>query len=253
MVNIKNINAINIILVILSITLLFGCNSKQIKKEERMVDSNKPAKVELKNNNGQFQIYVNNEPFYIKGAGLEFGNIASVAKHGGNSFRTWRTENGQQSGKEVLDEALKNGLMVTMGIEVARERHGFDYNDAVAVKEQLDRIKEEVIALKDHPALFIWAIGNELNLRATNPKVWDAVNDISKMIHQVDPNHLTTTTLAGISKQVAMGRSLLDKKSHSAIHYDGSIYTYTDDSFCLQWDGTSKYKLFAYKKDKVEP
>jgi len=189
------------ILVILSITLLLGCNSKQTNKEVVMVDNNKPAKVELKNNNGQFQIYVNKEPFYIKGAGLEFGNIASVAKHGGNSFRTWRTENGQQSGKEVLDAAAENGLMVTMGIEVARERHGFDYNDSIAVKEQLDRIKQEVIALKDHPALFIWAIGNELNLRATNPKVWDAVNDISKMIHEVDSNHLTTTTLAGISQR----------------------------------------------------
>ncbi|MDP3312094.1 glycoside hydrolase family 2 TIM barrel-domain containing protein, partial [Lutibacter sp.] len=118
-----------------------------------------------------------------------------------NSFRTWRTENGKQTGKEVLDEAHKYGLMVTMGIEVARERHGFDYNDEVAVKKQLELIKQEVIALKDHPALLIWAIGNELNLRYTNPKVWDAVNDISKMIHEVDPNHLTTTPLAGISQK----------------------------------------------------
>lgn len=188
----------NIILIVFCISLFYGCNTKQSKKES-MTDS-KAVKVELKNNNGQFQLYVNNEPFYIKGAGLEFGSIASVAKHGGNSFRTWRTENGEQSGKEVLDEALKNGMMVTMGIEVARERHGFDYNDEVAVKKQFERIKKEVIALKDHPALFIWAIGNELNLRATNPKVWDAVNDISKMIHEVDPNHLTTTTLAGISQ-----------------------------------------------------
>jgi hypothetical protein len=88
-----------------------------------------------------------------------------------------------------------------MGIEVARERHGFDYNDQKAVTAQLERIKEEVIALKDHPALLIWAIGNELNLRYTNPKVWDAVNDISQMIHKVDPNHPTTTTLAGISRR----------------------------------------------------
>jgi len=101
----------------------------------------------------------------------------------------------------VLDEAQKNGLMVTMGIEVARERHGFDYNDELAVKAQLENIKKEVLALKDHPALLIWAIGNELNLRSTNPKVWNAVNDISKMIHEVDANHLTTTTLAGISQQ----------------------------------------------------
>ncbi|WP_372795358.1 glycoside hydrolase family 2 TIM barrel-domain containing protein [Lutibacter sp.] len=166
-----------------------------------MSTDNIPVKVELKNSDGKFQLYVNQQPFYIKGAGLEFGEISSLAKHKGNSFRTWRTENGKQTGKEVLDEAHKYGLMVTMGIEVARERHGFDYNDDIAVKEQLERIKKEVIALKAHPALMIWAIGNELNLRAKNPKVWDAVNDISKMIHEVDTNHLTTTTLAGISQK----------------------------------------------------
>ena len=190
----------NIFVIILLTSFMFGCKNEKPKTAENMSDY-KPVKVTLTNTNGQFQLYVDNEPFYIKGAGLEFGSIASVAKHGGNSFRTWRTDNGKQSGKEVLDAAAENGLMVTMGIEVARERHGFDYNDSIAVKEQLENIKKEVLSLKDHPALFIWAIGNELNLRATNPKVWDAVNDISKMIHQVDPNHLTTTTLAGISQR----------------------------------------------------
>lgn len=188
-----------IIPVFLVFAIVIGCKPKENKPKQMEVSQ--VSKVELKKEQGKFQLYVNNEPFYIKGAGLEFGQIPTVAEHGGNSFRTWRTENGQQSGKEVLDEAQKNGLMVTMGIEVARERHGFDYNDEVAVKEQFERIKKEVLALKDHPALMIWAIGNELNLRATNPKVWNAVNDISKMIHKVDGNHLTTTTLAGISQK----------------------------------------------------
>jgi len=160
-----------------------------------------PVRVTLAHINGQHSLLVNDKPFYINGAGLEFGNIAALAKHKGNSFRTWRTENGLQSAVEVLDEAHKYGLKVTMGIEVARERHGFDYNDTEAVAAQLKRIKQEVEALKDHPALLIWSIGNELNLRYTNPKVWDAVNDISKMIHQLDPNHPTTTTLAGISRR----------------------------------------------------
>ncbi len=75
--------------IILSSVLLIGCTTKPQTKE-KMSTISTPAKVELKNNNGQFQLYVNNEPFYIKGAGLEFGNIESVAKHGGNSFRTWR-------------------------------------------------------------------------------------------------------------------------------------------------------------------
>ncbi|MFD1314035.1 glycoside hydrolase family 2 TIM barrel-domain containing protein [Namhaeicola litoreus] len=188
-----------IFVIVLSILSLFACNSKQTKKETS-VKTNHPSKVELKKVGEKFQIYINNEPFYIKGAGIEFGNIPALAKHHGNSFRTWRTDNGERSAKEVLDEAYENGLMVTMGIEVARERHGFDYNDEKAVKAQLERIKNEVMALKDHPALMIWGIGNELNLRYTNPKVWDAVNDISKMIHKIDPNHLTTTSLAGISQ-----------------------------------------------------
>lgn len=187
-----------IILIVCSIFIL-SCKIQTAANSNSM--QHKPVKVTLLNKEGNYQLYVNDAPFYIKGAGLEFGKIGTVAAHGGNSFRTWRTDNGKQTGKEVLDEAQKNGLMVTMGIEVARERHGFDYDNEVAVKEQLERIKKEILELKDHPALLIWAIGNELNLRATNPKVWDAVNDISKMIHQVDPNHLTTTTLAGISQR----------------------------------------------------
>jgi hypothetical protein len=160
------------------------------------------AKVEVRKTSEGYRLYVDQQPFYIKGAGLEFGNQEKLAEHGGNSFRTWRTENGQDSGQKVLDRALKNGLFVTMGLEIARERHGFDYNDPAAVAKQLAEVKAEVLKYKDHPALLMWGIGNELNLNAKNPKVWDAVNEISKMIHQVDPNHPTTTMLAGIGKDL---------------------------------------------------
>lgn len=186
--------------------LLVCCkNNKQedlTKMKPSLIKENMVSKVSLEKANGKYQLLVNNEPFYINGAGIEFGSIAALSEHNGNSFRTWRIGNGQHTGKEILDEAHKYGLMVTMGIDVGRERHGFDYDDIEAVKRQKERIRKEILELKDHPALLIWAIGNELNLRATNPKVWDAVNDISKMIHKEDSNHLTTTTLAGISKEL---------------------------------------------------
>lgn len=186
---------------VLGMLVLISCGEKSSEKNEVVSESKKTSTVVLNQEDGKFQLYVNSEPYYIKGAGLEFGDIPSVKAHGGNSFRTWRTDNGQRPAKDILDEAHANGLTVTMGIEVARERHGFDYDDEVAVKAQLERIKKEVLDIKDHPALIIWAVGNELNLNYTNPKVWDAVNDISKMIHEIDPNHLTTTTLAGITKK----------------------------------------------------
>ncbi len=191
------------ILYIVCLCLLLSCKDKP---ENKNIDVNAavvemPAKVVVNKEAGKFVLRVNNEPFYIKGAGLEFGDVPSLASHNGNSFRTWRTENGKKSAVEVLDEAYENGLMVTMGIEVGRERHGFDYDDPEAVNKQLMDIKEQVLAIKDHPALLIWGIGNELNLHYENPKVWDAVNEISEMIHEVDSNHLTTTSLAGIGEQ----------------------------------------------------
>lgn len=158
------------------------------------------AKVELVKQGNQYTLLKNGEPFYISGAGLEFGNIEKLAKSGANSFRTWRTDNGQKTGKEILDEAQKHGLMVLMGIEIGRERHGYDYNDSVWVKQQFDFVKGEVLKYKDHPALLAWGIGNELNLHSTNMKIWNAVNTLSKMIHEVDPNHPTTTMLAGIGE-----------------------------------------------------
>ncbi|MEZ2415033.1 glycoside hydrolase family 2 TIM barrel-domain containing protein [Muriicola sp. E247] len=160
-----------------------------------------PAEVELIKTTDSFRLMVNKQPFFIKGAGLEYGDIGSLAEHHGNSFRTWRTDNGVQSARDILEEARRNGLMVCMGLDMGRERHGFDYDDDIQVQQQFERIRREVEELKDHPALLMWGIGNELNLKYTNPKVWDAVNEISKMIHEVDPNHLTTTSLSGIFKK----------------------------------------------------
>jgi hypothetical protein len=161
-----------------------------------------PVKVELLKQETKYQLMVDSEPFYIKGAGLEWGSIQSLAEHGGNAFRTWRVDNGENTGLQILDEAQKHGLMVCMGIEVARERHGFDYDDESAVAEQKAIIKQDILALKDHPALLMWGIGNELNLRHNNPRVWDAVNDIAIMIHEIDPNHPASTMLAGAEPEV---------------------------------------------------
>lgn len=165
-----------------------------------------PATVELRHVDGRYQLFKNDDPFYIQGAGLEFGNIEALAAHGANSFRTWRTDNGRDTGMDVLDRAHEQGLMVTMGLEIARERPGsgrgvfnFDYGDSAAVAAQLERVREEILLYKDHPALLMWGIGNELNLGASNPLVWNAVNDISKMIHEVDGKHPTLTMLAGMS------------------------------------------------------
>ena len=140
-----------------------------------------------------YQLLVNGQPFYVKGGGLEAGNQEALLAAGGNSFRTWRSDDGQA----VLDRAQRNGLFVALGIDVARERHGFNYDDDKTVAAQLARVRSEVLQFKAHPALLMWVVGNELNLGAHNPRVWNAVNQIAQMIHQLDPDHPVMTTLAG--------------------------------------------------------
>lgn len=155
-----------------------------------------PVKVEIRKEGGNYQLLRGGQPYFIKGAGGT-NYMDRLAEYGGNSIRTWDSRNGE----EILNKAQKLGLTVTMGLNVARERHGFNYDDTAAVKQQLEKLREQVRKYRSHPALLVWGIGNELNLNYKNPKVWDAVNDIAKMIHQEDPHHLATTMLAGINKR----------------------------------------------------
>ena len=159
--------------------------------------------VELVYQDGRYQLLRGGEPYSIKGAGLQNMDMGEFASHGGNSIRTWSSHNNNQTGLEILDEAYRHGVTVALCIEIARERHGFDYDDEQAVAAQLEFARGEVLKYKDHPALLAWIIGNEPNLFFKNPKVFDAINDISKMIHQLDGNHPTTTALAGFNAELA--------------------------------------------------
>lgn len=150
--------------------------------------------VEVKKNaNQEFRMYVDQQEFYVKGVGgSDFLDVA--VKIGANTIRTWSTDNA----KQVLDEAHKHGLMVMMGMWVQHERHGFDYDDEAKVKNQLEQFRKVVMEIKDHPALLLWGVGNEVDLFYSNTKVWNAVQDIAKMIHELDPHHPTTTVTAGL-------------------------------------------------------
>jgi hypothetical protein len=105
----------------------------------------KPVKVEVRKVNDSFQLLRGGQLYFVKGAG---GSMypERIAAYGGNSIRTWGSNNGQN----VLDTAQKYGLTVLMGLDVARERHGFNYDDTVAVKKQLEKLRVEVLKYRDH-------------------------------------------------------------------------------------------------------
>ncbi|WP_241688392.1 hypothetical protein [Pseudoxanthomonas composti] len=159
----------------------------------------RPAHVRVVQQGEGYQLQVDGAPFLVKGAGMGSGGQAALVAAGGNAFRTWDSDDVAKT-TAMLDQAQANGLKVSLGLVVARERHGFDYGDAQAVAGQRERLRKQVMAYKDHPALLTWLVGNELNLESTDLRVWDAVGELARMIHRLDPHHPVMTTLAGFDK-----------------------------------------------------
>ena len=153
------------------------------------------GRVELVGQGGKWQLVRNGQAFAIKGAGGD-GSREVLAKVGGNSVRTWGAENVGP----MLDEAQKLGLTVTVGIWLGHERHGFDYTKLDQVAKQYEGARQTVLKHKDHPALLMWGLGNEMegSKGGDNAAIWSAVNNIAAMVKKVDGNHPTMTVVAEV-------------------------------------------------------
>ncbi len=167
--------------------------TKEIQESPKQTITLQPIKTTVGIYNGKQAIFRENKPYFIKGVGGQV-YMKRAKEYGANSIRTWSDENAQQ----VLDSAYANGLTVMFGLWAQHERHGFNYNNPEMVKSQLLKFKKIVQKYKDHPALLLWGIGNEVDLFYTNTNVWFAIQDIAKMIHEIDPNHPTSTVTAGL-------------------------------------------------------
>ena len=131
-----------------------------------------------------FELHRDGKAYFIKGGGGD-GSLKVLAEAGGNSVRTWGVE---KAGK-VLDEAQKLGLTVTVGIWLGHERHGFNYNDADQVAKQYDEARKAILRYKDHPALLMWGLGNEMEGfgKGDNAAIYSAINNLAVMAKSARP------------------------------------------------------------------
>jgi hypothetical protein len=146
-----------------------------------------------------FQLQRGGKPYYIQGA---CGNkyLDKLARAGANSARTY----GAEEADAVLADAQKNGLTVALGYWMLPPRHGFDYLNAKSVGGQLEKVRAFARKYKDHPALLVWGIGNEVEagVKEGSPlwtAVWRALNDAAREVKQIDPSHPTMVVVAEIS------------------------------------------------------
>lgn len=163
------------------------------------------ARVEIKpSGEGSWSLRVDGEPYEVRGVTFSgTGGPAAydedcrrLASIGVNTLRTWG------AGKDtpaLLDAARRHGLRVMLGLWFRHGRPGaeaddsFDYvADAAGVAAQQASVLESVRACKDHPALLLWGVGNEvfLNLpESAKPAYAAALENTCREIKKLDPDH----------------------------------------------------------------
>ena len=151
--------------------------------------------VELQQTDDGWVLLRGGEPYFIRGAGGD-GPLDRLQAAGANSIRTW----GADGAAEILDAAHELGMTVTLGIWLGHERHGFDYDDPEQVAQQLETVREVVLQHRDHPALLLWGLGNEMEgfESGDDAAIWKAVNDAATLVKSLDPNHPTMVVTAEI-------------------------------------------------------
>lgn len=157
------------------------------------------AKVSLAQDTaGQWQILRHGEPYTIKGAG-GFQHLQLLRDLGGNTVRTWGIEQLETvvDGEKLLDKAHRLGLTVMVGIWVDHPRHGHDYDDAAYLATQRERIRESVRHYRDHPAILLWGLGNEMEGDGDDPRVWRELEILARIVKEEDPDRPVCTVIAG--------------------------------------------------------
>ncbi|MFG0289545.1 MAG: glycoside hydrolase family 2 TIM barrel-domain containing protein [Rhodopirellula sp. JB044] len=168
------------------------------------VESSRAAEVTVKRDDqGHFTLLRDGELYFIRGAGGS-EHLSELVACGGNSIRTWGIETLEKriDNKPLLDYCEELGISVSVGIWIQHERHGFDYSDPKQVADQREKVREAVRRYKDHPAILMWGLGNEMEGPESESgavRIWKELDHLAKIVKSEDPNHPVMTVIAGAS------------------------------------------------------
>jgi len=215
-------------------TIIFsisGFFSLRFLRKEHLIDKTKTVFIN-KNQDG-FQLYRNGKPFYIKGAGgnSHFKELAGI---GANTIRVYDTIKIQHK----LDEGHKNGLAVI--VDIPLPKYTTRYNSYLnAEKNQLLKLKIQTLVRKNknHPALLMWNLGNEVHypIILYKRKLINLVkksyfsqemnfikiyNDLIELLHKEDPNHPVCTTIIAYDSSREMESIYLNSPGIDLISYN---------------------------------
>jgi len=180
------------------------------------------------------RLLVDGKPFAVRGATGD-GPLGELAGLGATTVRSYGGDPGP-----LLDAAQQAGLKVIAGLWVGQPRQGADYADRGFVERQLAELRAIVETYKDHPALLMWGIGNEVEVDlADDSAVWPALEQVAAMVRRVDPAHPTLAVLAEtgtdkVGKLIAQAPSIEVLGLNS---YGDALYSVTARAREQGWTG----------------
>lgn len=233
--------------------------------------------VYIKKSENGFQLFRNGNPFYINGAAAD-SHFDELADLGGNTIRLYDTVNLQYN----LDEALKYGLAVIVDIPIPMYV-GSNYVHKGKNKILIEEVKTLVKKYRNHEAILMWNLGNEINYPKIHWKDFflknkskigfvETFNDLIEIIHTEDKNHPVSTSIdkIGIKRYFTLrifspGLDLLafnnfgDVKNifetiHKISYYVGTFpYYMSEFGSDGWWKNESKYTAWRSPIEQTSP
>ncbi|MEM2878239.1 MAG: glycoside hydrolase family 2 TIM barrel-domain containing protein [Candidatus Hadarchaeales archaeon] len=163
------------------------------------------------------QLLVNGQSFIMKGVGYSpipigsgwafdfYGkpeiynrDFLALRVMGCNTIRTWTNV----TSREFLDAAYNEGdhpIYVIMGFTI---NPSLDLSSSTVREHYISEFRDYVSRYKDHPAVLMWAIGNEVNLQVNgndNLRAWySLLNEMARAAYEVEgSNYHPVTTSNG--------------------------------------------------------
>ena len=179
-------------------------------------------------------VFVGGKAFPVRGAAGN-GPLDELAALGATTVRTYGEDPGPK-----LDAAHAAGLKVIAGLWVGHPRQGADYNDNAFIERQLTELEGIVEKYKDHSALLMWGIGNEVEVDLDDDSpVWPQIEAVAQMVKRVDPAHPTLGVIAE-SGQDKVRRLTAAAPSIDVLginSYGDALYTAPERARKQGWEG----------------
>ncbi len=179
------------------------------------------------------RLMLDGQPFPLRGAAAT-GHLEALAAAGANVVRLYGEDQAP-----LLDEAAKHGLKAIAGIWLEHPRHGFDYADEDALRQREAEVREYVLRTRNHPAVLLWGIGNELEIDHPDPlPAWRFVNRLARMVKELDPGRPVMLTVAEIDedKLARLAELVPDVDILGVNSYGGGIETLGDRLRAAGWN-----------------